>query len=210
MVHENEHLAYEILQNNESIHDSITYRFVCNRNSVFKLTLLLMSTRSVTIRCEIILRDVGAQATILGCCALTGSAYQTIEMVQQHDAPHTTSFSLVHAVVTDQATFKYDGKITIAEHATATDAALYNKNLLLSNTARAVASPSLEVLTNHVQCKHGTATSRCDQEQLLYMQSRGISTQKAQELILQGFFSQVGALKQDQLNRFMHQLLKQI
>ncbi len=207
-VRENEHLVYEIVHNNESIHDSILYRFICKRNSVLKLIFLLMGTRSSTIRCEIVLQDVGAQATILGCCALTGFAHQTIEIVQQHDAPHTNSYSLVHAAVTDHASFKYDGKIIVAEHAHATDAALYNKNLLLSNTARAVALPSLEVHTNRVQCKHGTATGRCDREQLLYMQSRGIEASKAKELLLRSFFSCGFDWDSNQVDNVMQHMLK--
>lgn len=207
VVGENEHLVHEIVQDNGTVHDSINYRFICKRNSSLKLMVLLMGARSVSIRCEIILAEVGAQATILGGCALTESAQQTIEIVQQHDAPHTTSYSLVHAAITDQASFKYDGKIIVAPHASATDAALYNKNLLLSNTARAVALPSLEVHTNRVQCKHGTATGRCNQEQLRYMQSRGIELCKAKELLLHSFFSCGFEWTSEQVDTVMQHLL---
>ncbi|MCP6768902.1 SufD family Fe-S cluster assembly protein, partial [Klebsiella pneumoniae] len=83
-----------------------------------------------------------------------------------------------------------------------------NKNLLLSNTAKVVSVPSLEVLTNSVQCKHGTATSCYNEEQLVYLQSRGIPEQKAKELLLTGFFGIETGLNKDQLEHIMHQLLK--
>jgi Fe-S cluster assembly protein SufD len=53
--------------------------------------------------------------------------------------------------------------------------------------------PSLEVLTNDVQCKHGTAVGQLDVQHLLYMQSRGIGIKEAKKILIHGFFSNIVA-----------------
>ena len=84
----------------------------------------------------------------------------------------------------------YHGTIRVEQDAAWYVASQNNKNILLiSNDARAVSVPSLEVLTNEVQCFHGSASGRCDDEQLFYLQSRGIDKKQAHRLLLQAFFA---------------------
>ncbi|MGE0206938.1 MAG: SufD family Fe-S cluster assembly protein, partial [Candidatus Babeliales bacterium] len=64
------------------------------------------------------------------------------------------------------------------------------KNLVFDQ-AHARSEPNLEVKTNNVSCKHGSAVGTLDPEHVFYMQARGLSVQKAQELYTDGFLQAV-------------------
>ena len=67
-----------------------------------------------------------------------------------------------------------------------------NRNLLLSDGARADSVPNLEIETGEiVGAGHASATGRCDDEQLFYLQARGIPSDEARRLVLRGFFAEL-------------------
>ena len=68
-----------------------------------------------------------------------------------------------------------------------TNANQTNKNLLLSDNSLMNANPQLEIYAEDVKCSHGSTTGQIDPEALFYLRSRGISEQKAVELIVEGF-----------------------
>jgi Fe-S cluster assembly protein SufD len=64
---------------------------------------------------------------------------------------------------------------------------------LLSKEAEADSLPGLEILANEVKCSHGATTSKIDEQELFYLQSRGISKSIAEKLIVLGFFEDIVA-----------------
>ena len=68
---------------------------------------------------------------------------------------------------------------------------LTNHNLVLNNGARADSIPSLKIRNNDVKCSHGSTTGRINEEQVLYLTSRGISKDEARQMILEGFLGSV-------------------
>ena len=72
-----------------------------------------------------------------------------------------------------------------------TDSFQTNRNLLLSGDAEADSLPGLEILANEVKCSHGATTSKIDEQELFYLQSRGISKTLAEKLIILGFFEEI-------------------
>ncbi|MGB2736539.1 MAG: SufD family Fe-S cluster assembly protein, partial [Candidatus Nanopelagicales bacterium] len=73
-----------------------------------------------------------------------------------------------------------------------TDTYEINRNLVLTEGARADSVPNLEIETGEVSgAGHASATGRFDDEQLFYLQSRGIPTQEARRLVVRGFFADV-------------------
>jgi Fe-S cluster assembly scaffold protein SufB len=111
-----------------------------------------------------------------------------LHTVQHHEKPHTTSIVTVKGVLYDQAQFTYQGKIYVGEQAEHTHAEQKSHTLLLSSTARAQATPSLEVLTKKVQCKHGSAIAACNAKQLEYLASRGIALEDVHKILVESFF----------------------
>jgi Fe-S cluster assembly protein SufD len=111
--------------------------------------------------------------------------------VQDHIAPHCTSDLLYKGALADTSQALYYGTIYIRPDAARSDAYQANRNLALSDKARALPHPRLEIENNDVRCTHGATVGRVSDEHLFYLQSRGISPDEARKLIVFGFFNQV-------------------
>jgi Fe-S cluster assembly protein SufD len=84
------------------------------------------------------------------------------------------------------------GDVLIRAEATGTDTYEINRNLLLSDGARADSIPNLEIETGEVAgAGHASATGRFDDEQLFYLMSRGIPADEARKLVVRGFFNEL-------------------
>lgn len=138
---------------------------------------------------ELIVRmvGIGAQANIIGTCFGHEKRIFRFKTLQDHQAPRATSNVMIKSVLDDQALFSCQSLITVAQEAQGTSAQQSNKNILLSNQARATSIPMLEVLANDVTCKHGAAISTLNEQQLFYAQSRGFSMKAAKKLLVQAF-----------------------
>ena len=111
--------------------------------------------------------------------------------LQDHVAPHCTSDLLYKGALTDASQALYYGTIHIRPDAHHSDAYQANRNLSLSDHARALPHPRLEIENNEVRCTHGVTVGQVSDEQLFYLESRGISPDDARKLIVFGFFNQV-------------------
>ena len=84
------------------------------------------------------------------------------------------------------------GDVVIRAEATGTDTYEINRNLILTDGARADSIPNLEIETGEVAgAGHASATGRFDDEQLFYLQSRGIPAEEARRLVVRGFFAEL-------------------
>jgi Fe-S cluster assembly protein SufD len=84
------------------------------------------------------------------------------------------------------------GDVLIRAEATGTDTFEMNRNLVLTDGARADSVPNLEIETGEiVGAGHASATGRFDDEQLFYLRSRGISEEQARRLVIRGFFGEI-------------------
>jgi len=84
------------------------------------------------------------------------------------------------------------GDVVIRAAATGTDTYEINRNLVLTDGARADSVPNLEIETGEVAgAGHASATGRFDDEQLFYLQSRGITAEEARRLVVRGFFAEL-------------------
>jgi Fe-S cluster assembly protein SufD len=84
------------------------------------------------------------------------------------------------------------GDVLIRHAATGTDTYEINRNLLLTDGARADSVPNLEIETGEVVgAGHASATGRFDDEQLFYLMSRGIEEAEARKLVVRGFFAEL-------------------
>jgi len=84
------------------------------------------------------------------------------------------------------------GDVLIRAEATGTDTYEINRNLVLTDGARADSVPNLEIETGEVAgAGHASATGRFDDEQLFYLMSRGISDEEARKLVVRGFFAEL-------------------
>src|ERR1700704_22778 len=85
----------------------------------------------------------------------------------------------------------FNGKVFVREGALLTDARQLNKNLLLSAEAHVDTKPELEIFADDVKCAHGAAIGQLDEDELFYLESRGIHSDLARNLLTYGFAEEV-------------------
>ncbi|HYA69025.1 MAG TPA: SufD family Fe-S cluster assembly protein [Acidimicrobiales bacterium] len=123
--------------------------------------------------------------------AYLGTARQVHDFrtLQDHHAPRTQSELLFEGAIADDARSVYSGLIRIRNGARGSDAFQTNHNLVLSEGAHADSVPNLDIEENDVRCSHASTVGPVDEEQLYYLESRGIAPAVAERLIVLGFFS---------------------
>lgn len=161
-----------------SAKSSLQYRLLVTDESA--------SAQQLEKRLNLIFLGERASANVECRYHLSSKVYK-LATVQDHRAPATNSSLVVKGVFEGDAFFKCDNLVRIAPGANQVEAAQVNKNLLLSPQSRAVSIPKMEVLAHEVSCKHGAATSRIDDEQLFYLQSRGLPLNEARALLIEAF-----------------------
>jgi len=110
---------------------------------------------------------------------------------QNHLKPNTTSDLLFKGALIDESRAIWQGMVYVAPGADKTDGYQTNRNLILSKTARADSIPGLEILADDVRCSHGATIGKIEEEQIFYLQARGIPRLDAEKLIVKGFFEQI-------------------
>lgn len=128
----------------------------------------------------------------------------------RHEQANCQSNQLHKYVLTDQAKGVFDGMIYVAQDAQKTDGQMDNRNLLLSDEARIDGKPQLEIYADDVKCSHGCATGQMDDEQVFYLQARGINKRDAQRLITQAFLLEpLDDITHPDIRRWLTTLVKQ-
>ncbi|HTX66268.1 MAG TPA: Fe-S cluster assembly protein SufD [Opitutaceae bacterium] len=155
------------------------------------------------------LQGAGAFSEMLALTVARGAQEFDQRTLQSHQAPHTGSNLLYKNALLDQARTIFSGLIIVDPEAQKTDAYQSNRNLLLSDEAEANSLPGLEIQANDVRCTHGATSGHVDDEQMFYLESRGIPPPVARELLVFGFFEEVlNKLEDEALHASLRELIK--
>jgi len=133
----------------------------------------------------------GGSAELNAVYFTDGDRMHDFRTLQDHVAPSTTSNLLFKGAVQDHGRSVYSGMIRVQPEARGTNAFQTNRNLVLSEGAGAESVPNLEILTDDVSCSHASAVGPVDEEQLYYLESRGVPPVAAERLIVMGFLGEV-------------------
>ena len=134
---------------------------------------------------------VGANTRQVALYFAGGEQMHDFRTLQDHVAPRTTSDLLFKGAVQDSAKSVYTGLIRIGHEAKGSAAYQTNRNLTLSHGAWAESVPNLDIQTNDVKCSQASTVGRIDEDQLFYLESRGVHPDVAQRLVVLGFFDEV-------------------
>ena len=137
--------------------------------------------------------DQGGSAELLGLYFATDGQHLEHRVHVEHGIPNAKSRVTYKGVLAgDQARTVWIGDVFIRGNAEGTDTYELNKNLLLTDGARADSVPNLEIETGEiVGAGHASTTGRFDDEQLFYLMSRGIPMSEARRLVIRGFFTEI-------------------
>ena len=141
----------------------------------------------------------GGDAELLGLYFADSGQHLESRLLVDHSQPNCTSNVLYKgALQGDPESGKPDahtvwvGDVLIRAEATGTDTFEVNRNLVLTDGARADSVPNLEIETGEIAgAGHASATGRFDDEQLFYLQARGIPEDQARRLVVRGFFGEI-------------------
>lgn len=140
---------------------------------------------------EIDLIGEGSTGRMSGFYFTDGNQHLDHDTQQNHHAPHTTSDLLFKGALKDTSRSVWQGMIYVAPGAQKTDGYQSNPNLILDRTARADSIPGLEIMADDVRCTHGSTVGKIDPTEVFYLNSRGIPTELAERLIVEGFFDPI-------------------
>ena len=135
---------------------------------------------------EVVLAGIGAKIEIEGVWQGKGEEQFSGNLRIVHKAPETVSKVNIRGVMFDKSQANLDGLIRIEKGAKGADGFL-RADFLLFDEAKARPLPYLEILENEVKAGHAATVTRVDDEQLFYLQSRGLTKSQAEKTIVEGF-----------------------
>jgi Fe-S cluster assembly protein SufD len=184
----------------------LTYHI--QRNDMWKGYFIIVGKKTMDITVSCLLEGENAHASINILSILSGNASIHLKTLQHHVSGNAESTLLAKTVVSDKASFTFDGKIIVANNADKTDAYQRNENCILSENASAVSRPTLEILADDVHCTHGATTGEIPFDQLWYLKTRGLSQNQARTVYIQGFLNAaLTGLKSDMSEKIMHRIM---
>jgi Fe-S cluster assembly protein SufD len=163
------------------------------RDASFKSIVVSFGGDLVRVASEARFAATGGRIEMLGLYFADGGQHLEHRLFVDHAKPHCTS-NVVYkgALQGEDAHTVWIGDVLIRAEAEGTQTFELNRNLILTDGARADSVPNLEIETGEiVGAGHASATGRFDDEQLFYLQSRGIPENEARRLVVRGFFADV-------------------
>jgi Fe-S cluster assembly protein SufD len=132
----------------------------------------------------------GGDAELLGLYYADSGQHLEHRLFVDHNQPNCRSNVLYKGALQGaKAHTVWVGDVLIRPAAEGIETYEYNRNLVLTDGARADSVPNLEIETGEIKgAGHASATGRFDDEQLFYLQARGIPEQEARRLVVHGFF----------------------
>jgi Fe-S cluster assembly protein SufD len=162
-----------------------------DKDASLKLFNVTLGAHFSKTRVEASLQGQGAEAELKAIYFASGDQFFDFHTLQDHQVGNTRSDLLFKGALQDVARTVYAGLIRIEKGAARSDAYQANRNLVLSDHAKATSIPMLEIDNNDVRCTHGATVGPVDPQHLFYLRSRGIPESTAKRMIVQGFFGDV-------------------
>ena len=188
------HLTLISLQEwgSETIHAG-RHHAIVDRDATFTSIVVTVGGDLVRLLPTVDFIAPGASCDLSGVYFATAGQFFEHRMFVDHKVANAKSrVNYKGALAGDKAHTVWIGDVFIRAAAEGTDTYELNRNLLLSDGARADSVPNLEIETGEiVGAGHASTTGRFDDEQLFYLMSRGINMEDARRLVVRGFFNEI-------------------
>ncbi|HXD30268.1 MAG TPA: Fe-S cluster assembly protein SufD [Pyrinomonadaceae bacterium] len=182
---------YRVQDESEGAFHIATMEADLARSSRFDTTSISLGAKLSRHNINVIMNDEGAECAVDGLYIMADDQHTDTHSVIEHKFPHCTSRQLYKGILDGKSRAVFNGKVFVRHGALGTDAQQTNKNLLLSNDAHVDTKPQLEIFADDVKCAHGAAIGQLDEDELFYLESRGIHTDLARNLLTYGFAEEV-------------------
>jgi Fe-S cluster assembly protein SufD len=140
---------------------------------------------------DVVQHGEGASARIDGLALISGRQLADTHTLMDHTRPSGTCQQSHKCIVGGAAHAVFNGKILVRPGAQLTNSSQQSRNLLLTDKAHVDTKPQLEIFADDVKCAHGATVGQLDEEQVFYLRSRGISTERARNLLTHAFAAEM-------------------
>jgi len=161
------------------------------RNSNYSLVSFQEGWNLSRLEKEIIQLDGNAKTTIKSLSVAKNNQELATHTSVKFSGPNGHLEQLNKAIVDNDAHYIFNGLIEVPQIAQKTQASQLSKNLILSSNGRINTSPQLKIIADDVKCNHGATISQLEDDQIFYLQSRGINKDQANSLLVKGFCKEI-------------------
>lgn len=179
-----------LMDNSEAFHVGTT-RVHQGQDSSFSSTFLARGASLARNDLMVLLDAPGSSCFLRGLYMTSGSQHIDNYINIDHAKPHTTSRLYYKGVLDGKSRAVFGGTVLVRPDAQKADAQQSDKNLILSEEAEVDSKPSLLIYADDVKCSHGATAGHVDEENVLYMRSRGLDLKTAHRLLVRGFASEI-------------------
>jgi Fe-S cluster assembly protein SufD len=182
--------------NDDAVHVGAQH-LALGRDTTLRAVAVALGGDLVRITPTVSFRGPGGDAELIGLGYADAGQHIEQRLLVDHSVPHCRSNVLYKNALqgrkgTPDAHTVWIGDVLIRAAAEGTETFEFNRNLVLTEHARADSVPNLEIETGEIAgAGHASATGRFDDEQLFYLQSRGIPEDVARRLVVRGFFGEI-------------------
>ena len=169
-----------------AVHVSRPIAYVA-KNSEYHAYTITLGGKLTRNEPKVIQEDEEVDFTLDGLVLIDGDQIADTHSTMDHRFSHAESHQLHKVVVNGNAHSIFNGKIFVRKDAQKIDSFQENRNLLLSRDGLVNTTPQLEIFADDVLCSHGATIGQLDPEEVFYLQSRGMTEQKAKEVLTYAF-----------------------
>ena len=164
-----------------------------DRDATMTHVVVSLGGRVVRVNPSVELAGAGAEGRLYGLSFADAGQHLESQVYLHHKGAQTVGDVLYKgALQGESARSVWVGDVLIGPDAVGTDSYEANRNLVLTDGARADSIPNLEIETGDIRgAGHASATGRFDDEQLFYLQARGIAEDEARRLVVLGFLAEI-------------------
>ena len=178
--------------NTKSVHNSSQFARL-GRKAKLRHLVVSLGGKTVRVSTSAEFAAPGSEVELLGMYFADAGQYLENRLYVDHAVPNCKSrVTYKGALQGEKAHTVWVGDVLIRQAAEGTDTYELNRNLLLTDGARADSVPNLEIETGKIEgAGHASASGRFDDEQLFYLQARGINEREARRLVVRGFLNEI-------------------
>ncbi len=208
---ENAHAVHNKVQNESQTAFHMGNIFVRQQaNSHFVSNNLAFGGKLVRTNILVTLQGEGGETQLNGLYMGNDTQHIDNNTLIDHAVSNCSSRELYQGILNDTATAVFSGKILVRPGAQKTDADQSNNCLLLSDEARIDTKPQLEIYADDVRCTHGATVGQLDADAIFYLRSRGISEQRAKNLLIYSFAERIiDQMKVESVREFVDAIILQ-
>ena len=162
-------------------------RVTQRKDSSFDNFSLTTGSRLTRNNLTVTLLEEGCSTFLRGLYLLYGTQHVDNHTIVNHIAPHCASNQLYKGILNEQSQAVFNGKIYVHPDAQQTNSYQLNKNLLMGEQCRVNTKPQLEIFADDVKCSHGATVGQLDENEVFYLQTRGIPQKTAVRMLAKGF-----------------------